>query len=167
MKRLCLLIMIVLLGTTKNIAAQELTPDQKIINNKLDDFHDAAKNADKKRYLDHFTKDAVYIGTDEWERWPLIPDFTDYVNQRFANGGWSYHSTNRNIYVSDSGNFAWFDEVMVSNNSGNRFRASGVLRKEYGVWKFTQYIQSFMIYNEIWNEVNELMKQEKIKKEKN
>ncbi|TWO32010.1 nuclear transport factor 2 family protein [Seonamhaeicola sediminis] len=167
MKQLFFLIMVMLLGTVKNTIAQDLTPDQKIINDKLDDFHDAAKNADKKRYLSHFTKDAVYMGTDEWERWPLIPDFSNYVSQRFADGGWSYHSTNRNIYVSKNGKIAWFDEVMVSNNSGNRFRGSGVLRKENGIWKFTQYIQSFMIYNEIWNEVNKLMKQEKIKKEKN
>ncbi|WP_203255700.1 nuclear transport factor 2 family protein [Hyunsoonleella ulvae] len=133
----------------------------------MDDFHDAAKHADKERYLSHFAKDAVYMGTDEWERWPLIPDFTDYVSERFDKGGWSYHSINRKIYVSENEDFAWFDEIMVSNNSGNHYRGSGVLRKEKGKWKFTQYIQSFMIYNELWNKVNELMQQEKIKKEKN
>ncbi len=147
--------------------AEEMSADQQAISEKLSDFHDAAKNADKERYLGHFTADAVYMGTDEWERWPLKPDFTDYVGGRFDNGGWSYRSEERKIYVSEDGNFAWFDEIMISNNSETRFRGSGVLRKENGEWKFTQYIQSFMVYNEIWTDVIDLIKQEKEKKEGN
>lgn len=166
MKKLLFLIAIMFIGTMNFSSAQEMNVDQKAIYDKLDDFHDAAKNADKERYLSHFAEDAVYMGTDEWERWPLTPDFKDYVSKRFDDGGWSYHSTDRKIYVSEDRNFAWFDEIMVSNNSGNRFRGSGVLRKENGQWKFTQYIQSFMIFNEIWLEVNELIKQKKDKKAK-
>lgn len=166
MKKLLFFIIIFLISIAQDTQAQELSIDQKSISNKLDDFHDAAKNADKERYLSHFAEDAVYMGTDEWERWPLKPDFTDYVTKRFDNGGWSYHSNNRNIYISQDGNFAWFDEIMISNNSDNHFRGSGVLRKENGHWKFTQYIQSFMIYNEIWEDVNTMMKLEKLKKEK-
>jgi ketosteroid isomerase-like protein len=166
MKKLYFLIAITFIGIIHFSSSQEMSGDQKAINAKLDDFHDAAKNADKERYLGHFAKDAVYMGTDEWERWPLKPDFTDYVDKRFDNGGWSYYSEHKKIYVSDDGNFAWFDEIMISNNSGNRFRGSGVLRKENGQWKFTQYIQSFMIFNEIWPEVNNLIKQEKNKKAK-
>lgn len=158
-KTIALIVMIFLCGFT-SVFSEEMSADQKAIHSKLDDFHGAAKNADKERYLSHFTEDAVYMGTDEWERWPLKPDFTDYVGMRFDNGGWSYHSEERKIYISDDGKFGWFDEIMVSNNSGTRFRGSGVLRKENGQWKFTQYIQSFMVYNEVWDDVIGIIKKE-------
>ena len=37
----------------------------------LDDFHDAASEADGERYFAHFTSDAVFIGTASEERWDL------------------------------------------------------------------------------------------------
>lgn len=43
----------------------------------IDDFHDAAAHGDKDRYLGHLSEDAVFMGTDEWERWPKQPDFSD------------------------------------------------------------------------------------------
>jgi hypothetical protein len=49
----------------------------------LDDFHQAAADADRDRYLGHFAPDGVFMGTDDWERWPLA-EFIPYVEQRFA-----------------------------------------------------------------------------------
>jgi hypothetical protein len=51
----------------------------------LDDFHDAAAHGDNVRYLGHMTENGVFMGTDEWERWPKTPDFIDYVGGRFKN----------------------------------------------------------------------------------
>ncbi len=167
MKKIIILTGAVLMCGFTSAFSEEMSADQKVIYAKLDDFHDAAKNADKERYLGHFTADAVYMGTDEWERWPLKPDFTDYVGTRFDNGGWSYHSEERKIYVSEDGNFGWFDEIMISNSSGTRFRGSGVLRKENGQWKFTQYIQSFMVYNEVVDDVVKIIDAEKAKRGEN
>ncbi|MCC3862083.1 nuclear transport factor 2 family protein [Pseudemcibacter aquimaris] len=159
-----LVLLISFVAMTSISLSQELSQDQKEISALLDGLHDAAKNADKEKYLGSFAKGAVYMGTDEWERWPIKPDFTDYVGMRFDNGGWSYHSEDRNIYISPDGAFGWFDEIMISNSSGNRFRGSGVVVKEDGGWKFKQYIQSFMIYNEIWDDVINLMAEETKKK---
>ncbi len=121
----------------------------------LDDFHDAAASADADRYLEHLTEDAVFMGTDEWERWPKHPDFSVYVAQRFADGGWSYRSVERNVRIAESGDVAWFDEVVFSERNG-RFRGTGVLTRIDGEWKIAHYAMSFLIFNENWTEVIEL-----------
>jgi ketosteroid isomerase-like protein len=127
----------------------------------LDDFHDAAAHGDKDRYLGHLSEDAVFMGTDEWERWPKHPDFADYVDGRFENGrGWNYKSVERKISVSDSADVAWFDEVVFSETNG-RFRGTGVLTMQNGKWKISHYAMSFLILNENWDEVIELTRKTK------
>jgi len=124
----------------------------------LDDFHDAAAHGDKERYLGHMTDEAVFLGTDEWERWPKHPDFVAYVYARFKDGsGWDYRSVERNIAIAPSGEIAWFDEVVFSGSSG-RFRGTGVLQRTDGEWKIAHYALSFLIFNENWDEVVALTK---------
>ena len=131
----------------------------------LDDFLDAAAHGDKARYLGHMTDDAVFMGTDEWERWPKHPDFVEYVNGRFKDGaGWSYRSVERELSVADSGNVAWFDEVVYSETNG-RFRGTGVLVKQGGAWKIAHYAMSFLVFNENWQDVVELTRKTRAEKE--
>lgn len=130
----------------------------------LDDFHDAAAHGDKTRYLGHMTANGVFMGTDEWERWPKTPEFSDYVDGRFTGGsGWNYRSVEREVSVSDSADIAWFDEVVYSETNG-RFRGTGVLVKEAGDWKIAHYAMSFLILNENWDEVIELTRKTLIEK---
>jgi hypothetical protein len=131
----------------------------------LDDFHDAAAHGDKDRYLGHMTDDAVFMGTDEWERWPKNPDFVDYVNSRFKDGaGWNYQSVERKMVIADNADTAWFDEVVFSESNG-RFRGTGVLVKQGGQWKIAHYAMSFLVFNENWQEVIELTKKTRAEKE--
>lgn len=124
----------------------------------IDDFHDAAAHGDKDRYLGHMTDDAVFMGTDEWERWPKEPEFRDYVSSRFKDGsGWNYRSVERKLQVADSADLAWFDEVVYSEKNG-RFRGTGVLLLHDGEWKIAHYAMSFLVFNENWTEVIELSK---------
>ena len=104
------------------------------------------------------TDDAVFMGTDEWERWPKHPDFSEYVAGRFEGGtGWTYRSVERVINVAESGETAWFDEVVFSETNG-RFRGTGVVVKSGGEWKIAHYAMSFLIFNEDWQDVIELTK---------
>ena len=131
----------------------------------LDDFHDAAAHGDKDRYLGHLSEDAVFMGTDEWERWPKHPDFSAYVDGRFENGnGWNYKSVERKIRISDSAEVAWFDEVVYSETNG-RFRGTGVLTIQDGGWKISHYAMSFLILNANWDEVIELTRSTKALKD--
>jgi hypothetical protein len=130
--------------------------EEQAIGELIDSFHAAAAAADKERYLGYMTDDAVFMGTDEWERWPKSPDFSDYVAGRFAGGtGWTYESVDRNIMLSDSSDIAWFDEVIFSESNG-RFRGTGVVVKSDGEWKIAHYAMSFLIFNEDWPDVIEL-----------
>ena len=145
-------------GTDSSLAA---------IGRVIDDFHDAAAHGDKARYLGHLSEDAVFMGTDEWERWPKHPDFVDYVDGRFANGsGWTYKSVERTIRVSESADIAWFDEVLFSEQNG-RFRGTGVLTLQDGRWKISHYAMSFLVLNENWEEVIDLTKKTRDRKASN
>lgn len=155
--------MLILLGVLAPLAT--IADDNREIGDVLDAFHDAAAHGDKGRYLGLMTDDAVFMGTDEWERWPKQPEFTDYVGGRFKDGsGWNYRSVERNIRVSDAGDTAWFDEVVFSEQNG-RFRGTGVLSKKDGEWKIAHYAMSFLILNENWPEVIELTKKTLAEKE--
>ncbi len=122
----------------------------------LDDFHAAAAAGDRDRYLGLMTANGVFLGTDEWERWPKEPDFTDYVSGRFSDGGgWTYRSVDRNVDFSPDGGVAWFDEVVFSETNG-RFRGTGVLLLQDGEWRIAHYAMSFLIFNEDWPAVVEL-----------
>lgn len=147
--------------------SQNFSEDEEAITTVLDDFHDAAAKADKERYLGHFTEEGVFLGTDEWERWPLKPEFTEYVGGRFDNGGWSYYSEDKNINFSKDGMVAWFDETSISNGNGGRFRGSGVLEKVDGNWKIAHYVLSFLVYNEVGGQVGKIIAAEKERQEKN
>ena len=111
---------------------------QKEINNVLDSLHYLASVADQKKYIDLFSKNAVFFGTDIDERW-IIDDFNSYVKSRFDTGiGWTYKSNSRNIFVAKDKRTAWFDEI-VENKSYGEFRGTGVLVLENNEWKISQY----------------------------
>lgn len=132
--------------------------DDAVINQVMDGFHDAAAQADQDRYLGYFTEDGVFMGTDDWERWPLDPDFKDYVAERFKGGeGWTYKSVERHIAYSPDKKVAWLDEITVSEKWG-RFRGTGVLLKQGDEWKIAHYAMSVLVPNDIWFEVSDLIK---------
>jgi ketosteroid isomerase-like protein len=119
----------------------------------LDEFHDAAASGDKSRYLNLLTEDAVFMGTDETERWPKHPDFAAYVDARFQDGrGWTYAPVERHVRIADRPEVAWFDEIVYSETNG-RFRGTGVLVRVRGEWKIAHYALSFLIDNQDWEEV--------------
>ena len=153
--RLLLLLTFLVAGIS---SAQQTTAIVEAVNSVLDDFHDAAAHGDRSRYLSHMIDDAIFMGTDEQERWPKNPDFSDYVNSRFVDGrGWAYEPVERHVQTGERSNVAWFDEVVFSETNG-RFRGTGVLVLERGQWKIAHYAMSFLVYNEDWEEVIELTK---------
>jgi len=127
-------------------------PDPQAIHAMLDDFHQAAADADRERYLDHFMPDGVFMGTDDWERWPLR-EFRGYVAKRFEGGtGWTYHPGDRHIAFAGDGDTAWFDEIAVSPRWG-RFRGTGVVQRTADGWKIAHYSLTALVPNERFQEV--------------
>ncbi len=118
----------------------------------LDDFHQAAGEADSARYFAHFAPDGVFIGTDATERW-TVEEFRAYAEPYFSKGqGWSYSPLERHVEFSRDETVAWFDERLW-NESYGEVRGSGVLRRIGGRWSISQYVLSFPVPNDVAKEV--------------
>lgn len=133
--------------------------DKAAINEVMDGFHAAAAKGERERYLGYFTDKGVFMGTDDWERWPLRPDFEKYVTEHFKDGkGWSYTPVERHIAFAPGGQVAWFDEITKSEKWG-LFRGTGVLLKQQGGdWKLAHYAMSVLVPNEAWVPISDLAK---------
>jgi hypothetical protein len=62
--------------------------------------------------------------------------------------GWTYIMTERNVFFSDDGKTAWFDEILYSKSYGN-FRGTGALKIVDTEWKITQYNLLLPIPNDL------------------
>ncbi len=63
----------------------------------------------------------------------------------------------RNIYVNETNDFAWFDEFL--DTQMKLCRGSGVLKKVNGNWKIAHYVLSIAVPDEYVDELVELKKE--------
>jgi hypothetical protein len=120
--------------------------DEKLaIHNLLDSLNVTAARADFNGYFNYYTEDAIFIGTDATENWNK-QEFMDWARPAFENGKtWNFTALERNIYFDQSGNTAWFDELL--NTQMKLCRGSGVLVKKGNEWKVQQYVLSVTMPN--------------------
>ncbi|NNE70494.1 MAG: nuclear transport factor 2 family protein [Rhodothermales bacterium] len=143
MKRLPILLAILAIPGT--LLAQSPTEQVSAV---LDQLHLKASEGDFDGYFSLYAPNAVFIGTDASERWPL-EIFKDYTKGRFDSGtAWTYHMLEREIDFSPDGNVAWFDELLTNENLGLT-RGTGVLIKDGDTWRFTQYHLTIPVPNEL------------------
>ena len=127
------------------------------VNEVLEDWHAAAANANFEEYFGLMTDDGVFIGTDATENWQN-QEFREFSKPYFDNGkAWSFSTLKRNIYASESGEVAWFDELL--NTQMGICRGSGVLVKEDGEWKIKHYVLSIAIPNDNVSEITLIKKE--------
>lgn len=113
----------------------------------LDSFNRAAARADYATYFSYYTDDATFNGTDATENWNKQA-FMTWAKPYFDNKTtWDFTSLQRSIYLSDAGDFAWFDELLSTQMK--LCRGSGVLRKIKNEWKIQQYVLSMTIPNQL------------------
>lgn len=150
-----ILLFTILFGVSLALFAQN---ENNIIEDLLNQWHQAAANADQQSYFDFIAEDGIYIGTDATENW-IKADFFEWSQSYFENGkAWSFEASERNIYLSDKKNIAWFDEQLVF--SGGMLRGSGVLAKEKNVWKLKHYVLSLPVPNDKFKEVSAVINNE-------
>lgn len=126
------------------------------INTLLNDWHKAASEADYKNYFGKMDSISVFIGTDATENWTK-QDFENYSKPHFDNGkAWDFKVLERNVYLSDAKNIAWFDENLDTKRG--TFRGSGVLEKKENTWKIKHYVLSLPVPNEDMAEVVKITK---------
>ena len=116
------------------------------INGVLNNFHQAAADAQAKPYFNLLSQDAIFLGTDAIERWSKA-EFKAFVVPYFSQGkGWLYTPVERNISVIKQGQVAFFDEILFSKSYGT-CRGSGLLVKTNQGWKISQYNLSIPMPN--------------------
>ena len=147
---------LVLLLTSFMSGADEVT-EQQAVALVLDQFHQAATDADTEKYLNLLHDEAVFLGTDASERWTK-EQFTQFVQPYFNQGkGWSYVPKQRNISFLPISNIAFFDELLQNNHYGT-CRGTGLLIKTNQGWKISQYNLSLPVPNDIAKSVVKAVK---------
>lgn len=128
---------------------RNLNPSEQEVNAVLDDWHEAAADADFERYFSYFHSDSsIFMGTDATERW-TVAEFKPWSKPYFDRGdAWSFEPIERHVYFSDNGRTSWFDEKLDTPNLGPS-RGTGVLVKEDTEWKIAHYNLSIPIPNAI------------------
>jgi ketosteroid isomerase-like protein len=149
------LLVIIIMVCAGQLIAQE--DERKEVNELINKWHKAASEADFETYFGIRADDGVFIGTDASENWQN-DDFRAFSKPYFDRGkAWSFTTIERNIYINESGNFAWFDELLDTRME--ICRGSGVLSKEDGKWRIKHYVLSITIPNEDVDHVSELKKE--------
>ncbi len=117
------------------------------INDLMDAWHKAAAEADEDVFFDQtMTEDAIYLGTDASERW-LRDELKEWSKKYFAKeSAWSFTAKQRNIYFSNDGKTAWFEELL--DTWMGDCRGSGVLEKTSMGWKLKHYDLSMLVPND-------------------
>ncbi|MEP6261556.1 MAG: nuclear transport factor 2 family protein [Gillisia sp.] len=130
---------------------------RKNINEVMESWHKAAAEAQYEPYFNLMSSDGIFIGTDATENWQN-KEFRDFAKPYFDKGkAWSFSTLERNIYIANDRQTAWFDELL--NTQMGICRGSGVLAFDGGNWKIKHYVLSIAIPNENVTEVVEIKKE--------
>jgi ketosteroid isomerase-like protein len=148
MRKYSLLVVTIIFGLTSGLLSffSFATSDEQNIDLVLNNFHQAAADAQAKPYFNLLSHDAIFLGTDATERWSK-EEFKAFVVPYFSQGkGWLYTPVERNITVLKQGQVAFFDEILFSKSYGT-CRGSGLLVKTDQGWKISQYNLSIPMPN--------------------
>ena len=131
---------------TPNAFKTDKSAIRKEVNTLLVNWHKAASDANFKEYFGVLDSSAIYIGTAAEEIWTK-EKFANFSKPYFDKGkAWSFTTLERNIYMSESANIVWFDELI--DTWMGTCRGSGVLQKKGDSWKIKQYVLSVAIPND-------------------
>lgn len=131
-------------------------PDEKQLNQLIDDWHSAASKADFDGYFGKMSEQSVYIGTAPNERWTKT-EFIAFAKPYFDKGkAWDFKAKNRKWGFSEDGKTAWFDEELTTWMED--CRGSGVIQFINNEWKIVFYDLHVIIENEKIKEFIQLRK---------
>lgn len=132
------------------LCAQEVQGKQAI-NSILDQWHRDAAETNFENFFGAMSPQAIFIGTEAGENWQK-KEFMTYAKPHFDKGkAWNFKSLDRNLYLNDAEDMAWFDELL--DTQMKLCRGSGVMQKIDGEWKISHYVLSIVIPNEKVSEV--------------
>jgi len=114
----------------------------------MDTWHHAAATADEDVFFGTMSQDGIYLGTDATERW-LRDSMAVWADPYFQKDvAWAFTPKERNWYLSDDGQTAWFEEHLDSWMG--IVRGSGVLslKPDSRSWELRHYNLAMAVPNE-------------------
>lgn len=160
MRRLATLPLLLVLACATTAPAVRSTDPIPQINAMLDDWHDAAADADEARYFGAMAPEFVFLGTDAIERWEMAA-FRTFAHPYFAKGtAWTFLPRHRHVILSPAADVAWFDEKLDSATYGE-CRGTGVVRLVEGTWRVAQYNLTIPIPNDLAKTVVGMIREKK------
>lgn len=112
----------------------------------LTQWHLSAAEADFSSYMGAMDSLSCFIGTDAGENWPKA-EFGSFCKPYFEKGSaWEFSAYERNIYLNEDQDIAWFDELL--DTWMGSCRGSGVVEKVNNTWRIKHYVLSVLIPNE-------------------
>ena len=142
------------------VACQNKNDDEiiSLLNQKIDNWHNAASKANFDDYFNFIANDGIFIGTDVSERWTKT-EFSNFSQPYFDKGkAWSFSAKERTIRLNKIKTTAWFDEVL--DTWMGDCRSTGVLSINNGQWQLEHYQLSVTIDNELMPQFLEITKSE-------
>lgn len=113
----------------------------------LDGWHQAAADGELKPYIESMTEGAIFLGTDESERWTRN-ELQAYAEQYFGDGeGWVYVPRDRFVRTNAFGDIAWVDEVLDNDKYGV-LRGTAVMKRNGDEWNIAHYSLTFLVPND-------------------
>jgi hypothetical protein len=124
----------------------EAIDDPTLIGVLLDNWYKAAAEADEDVFFGSMAEDAIYLGTDKTERW-LRDEMKAWSAKYFEReSAWAFKPFDRNIYVSEDGTIAWWEEKLETWMGV--CLGSGVLAKTEEGWKIKHFHLGVTIDND-------------------
>ena len=128
-------------------ASLEGLAQQHDVHQFIDQWHEAASNANSKVFFESMADNSIYIGTDATERWSK-PEFMTFAKPYFDKGkAWDFKPYDRDLHFSKGGRYVWFSELLTTWMGV--CRGSGILHKTKAGWKIEQYHLSVTVPNEV------------------
>lgn len=117
------------------------------INDLMDAWHKAAATADEDVFFEGtMTVDGIYLGTDASERWTR-DEMKEWSKTFFEKDtAWAFTAKSRNIYFSNDGKTAWFEELL--DTWMGDCRGSGVLELRSEGWRLKHYNLAMLVPND-------------------
>jgi ketosteroid isomerase-like protein len=142
--RIRLLYCVLFIFIVFNCTAQK---DTTAIHAFIDQWHQAATDANASIFFRSMADNAIYIGTDASERWTKA-EFVQFAKPYFDKGkAWDFKAYNRQLHVSKSGQFVWFSELLTTWMGV--CRGSGILEYTPNGWRIHQYHLSVTVPNDL------------------
>lgn len=132
--------------TAKSESTHSIEVDKTKIGSFLDNWHQAAAVADEDVFFGSIAEEGVYLGTDKTERWTK-KEFMDWGMKYFERDtAWAFTPFDREIYFSENGNTAWFEESLETWMG--ICRGSGVVKRTDDYWELAHYNLAVTIDND-------------------